>query len=53
MAELYEQEKSVTHVGETQESLSFFHCNEEHNFLIRNDGHKVKVEELEGKYIGL
>nr|ABR16144.1 unknown [Picea sitchensis]ACN41140.1 unknown [Picea sitchensis] len=52
MAEL-EQEKAVTHVGETHESLSSLLCNEERDFLIRNNGDKVKVEELEGKYVGL
>jgi len=50
MAEL---EKSVTQAGESHESLSSLLCSEERDFLIRNNGEKVKVEELEGKYVGL
>lgn len=47
------QEKAATLVGETHESLSSLLCNDERDFLIRNNGHMVKVEELEGKYVGL
>ena len=41
MAEVNEQEKEVTHVGETYESLTSLLCNEERDFLTRNNGDKV------------
>ena len=43
MAEVNEQEKEVTHVGETYESLTSFLCNEERDFLTKNNGDKVSL----------
>ena len=41
MAELTEQETPVIHGAETYESLSSLLCNDQCDFLIRNDGQKV------------
>ena len=41
MAELTEQETPVIHGAETYESLSSLLCNDQHDFLIRNDEQKV------------
>ena len=41
MAELTKQETPVIHGAETYESLSSLICNDQHDFLIRNDGQKV------------
>ena len=41
MAELTEQETPVIHGAETYESLSSLLCNDQRDFLIRNDGQKV------------
>ena len=41
MAELTEHETTVIHRAETYESLSSLLCNDQRDFLIRNDGQKV------------
>ncbi|KAH9319316.1 hypothetical protein KI387_021085 [Taxus chinensis] len=38
---------------ETQQSLRSLFCTEERDFFIRNNGDKVKVEDLEGKIVGV
>ncbi|XP_059075687.1 probable nucleoredoxin 1 [Cryptomeria japonica] len=38
---------------DTQHSLTSLLCTEERDFLIRNNGEQVKVEEVEGKIVGL
>eukprot|EP01018_Ginkgo_biloba_P027555 Gb_22389 [translate_table: standard] len=53
MAEVDEQEKTSDIVVEDQQSLRSLLCNETRDFFIRNNGDKVKVEELEGKIVGL
>uniref|UniRef100_A0A0D6QTS7 protein-disulfide reductase n=1 Tax=Araucaria cunninghamii TaxID=56994 RepID=A0A0D6QTS7_ARACU len=42
-----------TTMAEAQQSLRSLLCSEERDFFIRNNGEKVKVEELEGKTLGL
>jgi len=53
MAELNQQENVVSLADESQKSLRSLLCDEERNFFIRNNGEKVKIEELEGQYVGL
>ncbi|XP_059075688.1 probable nucleoredoxin 1 [Cryptomeria japonica] len=38
---------------DTQHSLTSLLCTEERDFLIRNNGEQVKIEDLEGKIVGL
>eukprot|EP01018_Ginkgo_biloba_P027559 Gb_30886 [translate_table: standard] len=53
MAQVNHQETDTNPVGESQQSLRSLLFNGERDFLIRNNGDKVKLEELEGKIVGL
>eukprot|EP01018_Ginkgo_biloba_P027556 Gb_30883 [translate_table: standard] len=53
MAQLNTQEKTADHEVQAQHSLRSLLCSKERDFFIRNNGEKVKVEELEGKVVGL